>query len=67
MHWMDFAVEDGAIAVNPAGQIEGRLELSNGLALTFVMAPDHTCNFGWAPAAPPFMATRTENEDEDNE
>ena len=67
MLWMDLAVVDGAIAVNPAGQIEGRLELAGDFVLTFVMAPDHTCNFGWAPAAPPFMATRTENEDEDNE
>ena len=65
MHWMDFAVQDGVIAVNPAGQIEGRLELAGDFVLTFVMAPDHTCNFGWAPAAPPFTATRTENEDED--
>lgn len=64
MHWMDFAVEDGAIAVNPAGQIEGRLELAGDFVLTFVMAPDHTCNFGWAPAAPPFMATREEDEDD---
>ena len=65
MHWMDFAVQDGVIAVNPAGQIEGRLELAGDFVLTFVMAPDHTCNFGWAPAAPPFMATR--EQDEDNE
>ena len=65
MHWMDFAVEDGAIAVNPAGQIEGRLELAGDFVLTFVMAPDHTCNFGWAPAAPPFTATRTENEEDE--
>ena len=65
MHWMDFAVEDGAISVNPAGQVEGRLELGNGLALTFVMAPDHTCNFGWAPAAPAFTATRTEHEEDE--
>ena len=65
MHWMDFAVQDGVIAVNPAGQIEGRLELAGDFVLTFVMAPDHTCNFGWAPTAPPFAATR--EEDEDNE
>ena len=65
MTWMDLAVVDGAIAVNLAGQIEGRLELGNGLALTFVMAPDHTCNFGWAPAAPAFTATRTENEEDE--
>ena len=64
MLWMDLAVVDGAIAVNPAGQIEGRLELGSGLALTFVMAPDHTCNFGWAPTAPPFAATREEDEDD---
>ena len=65
MLWMDFAVQDGAIAVNPAGQIEGRLALAGDFVLTFVMAPDHTCNFGWAPAAPPFTATRTENEDDE--
>ena len=65
MSWMDFAVQTGAIAVNPAGQIEGRLELAGDFVLTFVMAPDHTCNFGWAPAAPPFAATRTENEDDE--
>ena len=65
MSWMDFAVQTGAIAVNPAGQIEGRLELAGDFVLTFVMAPDHTCNFGWAPAAPPFTATRTENEDDE--
>ena len=49
MLWMDLAVVDGAIAVNPAGQM---------------MAPDHTCNFGWAPTAPPFAATREEDEDD---
>ena len=65
MSWMDFAVQTGAITVNPAGQIEGRLELAGDFVLTFVMAPDHTCNFGWAPAAPPFAATRAENEEDE--
>lgn len=63
MLWMDFVVDDGLIAVNQAGQIEGRLELGD-FVLTFVMG-GHTCNFGWAPAAPDFMPAREEREDDD--
>ena len=65
MSWMDFVVEDGAIAVNQAGQIEGRLELDGDFVLTFVIGPDHTCNFGWAPTEPAFMPTRDEREEGD--
>jgi len=65
MNWSDIEVTFGMIAVNQAGQVEGRLELDGGYVLTFVMGPDHTCNYGWAPDVPDFTPTRAESPEDD--
>ena len=62
--WQDFTIPGGAIARNPAGQIEGRLELAEGYTLTF-LADAAGATFGWLPNEPVFEATRLEDPDDD--
>lgn len=62
--WQDFTITGGAITRNPAGQIEGRLELAEGYVLSF-LADAAGATFGWRPDEPVFEATRLEDPDDD--
>lgn len=62
--WQDFTVAGGAIARNPAGQLEARLELAEGYTLTF-LADATGITLGWRPDEPVFEATRLEDPDDD--
>lgn len=62
--WQDFTVSSGAIARNPAGQLEGRLELAEGYVLTF-LADATGITLGWQPDEPVFEADRLEDPDDD--
>lgn len=61
--WQTFTVIGGVISRDKAGQIEGMLELAEGVMLTFI------CNFGeahwtWLPEEPEFTPDPLENDDE---
>ncbi len=62
--WQDFTITGGAITRNPAGQIEGRLELAEGYVLSF-LADATGITLGWRPDEPVFKATRLEDPDDD--
>lgn len=62
--WQDFTITGGAIARNPAGQIEARLELAEGYMLSF-LADATGISVGWQPDEPVFEATRLEDPDDD--
>lgn len=62
--WQDFTITGGAIARNPAGQLEGRLELAEGYTLTF-LADATGATFGWQPDEPVFEADRLEDPDDE--
>lgn len=62
--WQDFTITGGAIARNPAGQIEGRLELAEGYMLSF-LADATGITLGWWPDEPGFKADRLEDPDDD--
>jgi hypothetical protein len=53
--WQTFDVRRGVISRNPAGQIEGVLELGQGVALTFISDPDGSY-WNWLPEEPHFVS-----------
>jgi len=52
--WQTFSVRGGVISRNKAGQVEGLLELGQGVTFTFICDPDGS-HWTWLPAEPHFV------------
>jgi hypothetical protein len=52
--WQTFNVIGGMISRNEAGQVEGMLQLSTGVTLTFICDPDGS-HWTWLPEEPNFV------------
>ena len=55
LQWQTFNVVRGVISRNKAGQVEGVLELGQGVALTFICDPDGS-HWNWLPEEPHFVS-----------
>ena len=53
--WQTFNVVRGVISRTKAGQVEGVLELGQGVALTFICDPSGT-HWIWLPEEPHFVS-----------
>jgi hypothetical protein len=53
--WQTFNVIGGMISRNEAGQVEGMLQLSTGVTLTFICDPDGA-HWTWLPEEPHFVS-----------
>ena len=53
--WQTFNVVGGVISRTKAGQVEGVLDLGQGVALTFICDPDGA-HWTWLPEEPHFVS-----------
>jgi len=53
--WQTFNVVGGLISRNQAGQVEGMLDLAQGVALTFICDPG-VSHWTWLPEEPHFVS-----------
>jgi hypothetical protein len=53
--WQTFDVVSGVISRTKAGQVEGMLDLGQGVALTFICDPDGS-HWTWLPEEPNFVS-----------
>ena len=58
--WQTFNVLGGLISRTKAGQVEGMLELEQGVAFTFTCDPDGS-HWTWLPEEPNFVSDESGN------
>ena len=62
--WQTFDVRGGVISRNEAGQVEGMLELAQGVAFTFTCYPGGS-RWTWLPEEPNFVPDVSEDYEQD--